>query len=129
MTMMLTKIREKQRQKVLLYRSIERLINKPIFGILWEESDFLIQWIVADFINDGDKDEIINWITNHKSLSYEDRNISHLKSIARKLQIKNWSRLSKYELIRAIQQKELGNEKTGHGDGNAGNDKGNGISS
>ena len=112
MTMMsLTKILERQRQKVLLDRSIERIINKPSFGVLWEESDFLTRWIVNDWIMDGDKDDLTNWLGSHKSLSLEDKSTVRLKDMARKLQIKNWSRLSKLELIRAIKQRETHDEK------------------
>lgn len=117
-------MRESQRLKALLHRSLERIINKPIFQILWDESTDKHRATAVLYLKEGLKSGLLDWIKNHPSLSHADRNTGRLKEIARKLRIKNWSRLSKLELLKAIEQKEeLDNEKSGYGDRDARNDK------
>ena len=92
--------------KILSYRSIEHLINQPYFERLWQVSTGLSRILFRKMADKGDRLGCHNWIHNHPSLELGELSIRQLRKIAYEVGVKNYSRLSKYELIVGIQEKK-----------------------
>ena len=101
-------IREQLHSKVLRLRSVETLLSTILFERLWQDSDDKERKAVSKCIDDGDRKGITDWMNGHASLDVAERPFKYLKGLARKLRIRNYSRLSKVELIRAIKETEDG---------------------
>lgn len=100
------RIREELHNKLLRLRSIESVVLTDRFERLWEVSTKKQREEVQKFIDLPDKQAIIKWMKNHPSLDLGEMDTRALKERAKRLQIPNWSRMQKTDLIRAIQKKE-----------------------
>lgn len=102
----LIKLQEELHHKVLKLRSIEAMIRRPEFERLWADSSNEHQEALKKLIDVADKDKVREWIRNHPSLDLAEKPLCDLQKIAYKLGIKNYSRLGKVDLVRAIRNKE-----------------------
>jgi len=81
---------------------VETAINHPRFDSLWDDSSDTERQQFLEFMSIPDKVKIFDWIRNHPSLELEDKSLVELKEIAYKLNVLNYSRLLKPDLIRSI---------------------------
>ena len=102
----LIKLQEELHNKLLILRSLEATVAKPLFQRLWDDSKPEQQEFVRKALVAGDKILVESWIRTHPSIDVGERSVRDLYSIAQRLRIKNYSRLSKEELIVSIQQAE-----------------------
>ena len=80
------------------------MVNHPRFDYLWESSSEKQRKEVLGYIEIPDKEKVGDWIKHHPCLDLGDKPTSELRQIASRLYIKNYSRLTKSELIRSITQ-------------------------
>ena len=90
--------------RVLLLRSIEYLVNKPLFERLYQQSTHNEQANIRSYIQDLDRKEILAWML--KNLDTSELPVSALRVMAKGFSIKNYSRLPKYELIERLQNEK-----------------------
>ena len=90
-------------QRLLALRSIEYLINTPLFARLWADSIDSAKMVVRHFITNLRRESLLKWMANHPSIDIGEMSIARIKQIAKDLRIKNYSRLRKTELINAIE--------------------------
>ena len=102
----LLKLREEVHNRAMKSRTIENIILRPTFTRLWLDSNEKEKKEVVDIVERGDRKELNRWIREHPSLNLGERPFRNLREIGRKIGIKNYSRLSKTELIAAIIKKE-----------------------
>lgn len=82
------------------------MIRRPQFDRLWADSSDEDKARLMKFIEQANRDEVRVWIRTHPSLDLAEKPLCDLQKIAYKLGIKNYSRLGKLELVRAIKTKE-----------------------
>ena len=99
-------IRDSVHRRTLKNRSIEAIVESDRFERLWNESSDLQKKEAEQLIKDEAKLALILWLKNHPSLDLGERPLIYLRGQGRKLRVKNYSRLSKPELIREILLKE-----------------------
>lgn len=87
-------------------RSIEAIVTSAKFERLWEESTQLLKMEAEHIIWKNNKGQLMKWMQDHPSLELGERSLIYLRGKAKKLRVKNYSRLSKPELIRGIANKE-----------------------
>lgn len=92
----------RMRDRELKQRSINRLINSPLFERMYHRSDLLERIEVENYVEQLDKTKILNWMRHHSKLELGEKSHAVLKEMGREKRIKNWSRLSKTELVQAI---------------------------
>jgi hypothetical protein len=105
----LIRLREELHHSILLSRAVENLILRPQFERLWEDSDEQKKLELKTLIIKSDKAGILLWIKNHPSIDVEDKSIRDLMQIARRHSIKNYSRLTRHQLIVNIREVEARN--------------------
>ena len=94
------------RAKAALARSIECVINRPVFLRLWDCSDDAAKQQLKTFVEDLNKEAVLKWLRNHPSINLEDYTMRRLYEIAKKHAIKNYARLSRSQLVKAIKEAE-----------------------
>jgi len=104
----LIKIQEILHNKVLKLRSVETLITKPVFDRLWCDvlTTDAMKATLEEWILTGNRKSISNWMLNHGSIDLGEHSVRQLHTIAKRHNIKHYSRMSKSELIHAIKSKE-----------------------
>lgn len=100
------RVREELHNRILKLRSIENLISKPIFERLWKDSSKEEATIAEIHIGIINVDGLIRWMRTHRSLDIGEKSLRELQKIAKSRLIKNWSRLTKRELIIQIAREE-----------------------
>jgi hypothetical protein len=100
----LSQIKEKIHKEILLLRSIERILVQEEFEVLWSKLDTIDQWVFEDVIKDKDRIQIIRLIKRNPALELGERSLSELKHIAKMVRLKNYSRLTKYELVALLKE-------------------------
>ena len=103
-------VREKLHSKVLRLRSIEGLVSSILFERLWSDSTMKQRKEAIEYIKTEARKKLITWTQTHESLDIAELPFARLKALARKLCVRNYSRLSKLELIRAIKEVENGSK-------------------
>lgn len=127
----LSNLKKQLHEKILMLRSLESVINKPKFSRLWHESTDEEKKQVSNYIDNKDKDSLLNWLNTHRALEVGELNIRQLRETAKQMNIRNYSRLGKLDLMRAINgEKQSGNaggdevpggtDETHHDNGEAG---------
>ena len=101
------KLREEVHNKVLLLRSLEATILQPKFERLWTDSSKRQKDEVFEIIKAESKRRLNAWIRNHPSIDLGEKSLRQLRDIGCRLGVQNYSRLTKAELIKAIQDKEM----------------------
>ena len=99
-------LRETLHNKVLVARSLEYVISQPMFERLWNDSNTLEKEKAQKLIDKLDREGIQLWIRGHRSVDIAEMSVRRLYDTARKLGIKNYSRLAKDELVAAIKRTE-----------------------
>ena len=105
----LYKIREELHNRILIDRSIEALIQRLSFERLWGYSELDQKDIVRKCVKEGNKKGIIKWMREHPAIDIGEKPLRDLYPIAKKLQIKNYSRLQRDDLIISIKKAETEN--------------------
>jgi len=100
----LIKVREELHNRMLRDRSIELLLLKPGFEVLWKDSTKEQQEEVTKYIQDSARDKLIKWMDTHPSIDLGEKTIRQLIPIAQRLCIKNYSRMGRDDLILAIKE-------------------------
>lgn len=93
-------------REILKLRSLHRIIEDPNFVNLVVQSDKKQQAYVYVCILCKDVDKLKDWIKNQPK-EIEDLPIRDLRSLARKMQIKNYSRKTKYQIAKEIRHKGI----------------------
>ena len=106
----LKELKKATHDNTLQARSIEAIVHSARFGRLSEDSSVGDQTQAEVAIWQGSKQKLMEWMKEHDSLELGERPVSYLKAMARKLRIRNYSRLSKPELIGAINKREMEDE-------------------
>lgn len=102
----LLQLLEEHHNRILLARSIEGIIIRPQFGRLWIASDEKQKQAARKIIEASDKPALLDWMKDHPSIDIGEKPIRDLYPIAKRLAIRNYSRLHREELIAAIKQAE-----------------------
>lgn len=106
------KIREQLHAKILRLRSVEGVTSSILFERLWSDSNNRQREEVLEYIENGNRISILAWLRSHESLDIAEVPFSRLKELSRKYHIRNYSRLTKVELIRAIKEIEDGSKQS-----------------
>ena len=100
------KVREEFHNKVLVARSIETILVSLRFERLWMHSSEEQKEKARERIRASDRDGILKWMENHPSIDLGEKPLRELYPIAKKLNIKNYSRLQRDDLIIKIKKAE-----------------------
>ena len=102
--MKLRRARSKVHNEFLRARQLDYLLQSPVIDTLWNDSDEDEQNALLVAVDNKDFDAIKRWIAKHRNLCLEEKTSSELKAIARMHGVRNWSRLSKPELVLVIRE-------------------------
>lgn len=105
--MIISKIQARVHHRLLQLRGIELSVFNPKFEQRWEESSDKDREELMKLVDTYDKEGVATWIRNHPAQEYGERTLKQLHEVAKKLHIVNYSRMSKPELLSAINRKEL----------------------
>jgi hypothetical protein len=106
----LSKIRFSVRRKYLDYKSTDEALNHPALLDEWEAmSEDTIQSIITH-AKKGDRKAVRLEIKRFREDHYAEVPIEVLRIKARARHIKNYSRMSRRELIKAIEDQQMGKE-------------------
>jgi hypothetical protein len=97
-------------KEILKLRSLHRIIEDLNFKNLVIQSNNKQQAYVYVCILCRDVDKLKDWIKNQPK-EIEDLPIRDLRNLARKMQIKNYSRKTKYQIAKEIRNKGIENGK------------------
>lgn len=106
MTNGLVRLLEEHHNRVLSARSIEGVITSLQFERLWSASTDDQKAAAKKLIEGNNKKSILVWMREHPSIDLGEKPIRDLYPIAKRLAIRNYSRLLRHELIAAIQREE-----------------------
>ncbi len=102
----LVRLLEEHHNRVLSARSIEGVITSLQFERLWGESTEEQKVAAKKLIEANNKKSILAWMRKHPSIDIGEKPIRDLYPIAKRLGVRNYSRLLRHELIAAIQREE-----------------------
>jgi hypothetical protein len=89
---------------VLELRSIELIINSTAFQYVWEHTDEFERGVILSLIHCKDSHTLRHRISNHACLDLGEKPLRILRAMASKLDIVNYSRVSRSALILAIEK-------------------------
>ena len=92
-------------------RNIKHLIETKEFQKIWDEATGEEQDEATKYIQAFSKTELTRWLQLHESISYGEKSWSALMHYAKERSIKNYSRLSRIELIHALERWDKKNVK------------------
>lgn len=96
----------KVQKKVCNARCIQSMIITEKFKKLWQSSTQLEKERISAIVLGNNKDEVDLWMKYHPSIELGELPIRRLRERARRLRVKNYCRLTKFELIREIKLAE-----------------------
>lgn len=99
-------IQEELHNRILRARNVENLLIRPQFERLWSDSIDEEKKEVETYILDFNKDKLLKWMRTHPSIDLGEKPLRDLLPIAKQLHIKNYSRLSRIQLIQSIREME-----------------------
>jgi hypothetical protein len=99
---MLIVIQQLMRSRLLIIRSLERLISLDTFKVLYDSASKDEQEIVQKLIEEYDKDGVDRWLNQQRRKSPDSMNMIELRQLARKLGIRDYHILSKASLLSEI---------------------------
>lgn len=94
---MIEKIQKQIRDRINALRAIERILNNPEFVECYNNSNCIEQMEVLRFVNEQSRYLLNEWIKRHREPS-----IKLLRDMARSHGVKNYSHMTKEELLRAL---------------------------
>lgn len=100
------KLRRELHERVLRLRSVEHVIHQSLFERLWTDSSEEERVVAEVYINAGNRQRLVNWIRNHKSIDYGEMTLQQLRRVGNIMAVPNYSRLSKIELLSAIEEEK-----------------------
>lgn len=83
-------------------RSIQQVISSESFRILYEQSSDIEKKRITAIVTSCKKDEIDLWMHTHPKVELGELSLGRLRERGKRLRIKNYCRLAKFELIREI---------------------------
>lgn len=92
-------------------RAMHSKVDSPQFENLWKQSTVDQRKEAVEVIQSGDREKLKDWMETHPALKAEEWGYNRLRDRAAKLGVKNYSRITREELIREIMEKESANEK------------------
>lgn len=92
-------------------RSILKKVDSAQFEILWKQSTEEQRKEVIKLVYKGNRGGLKKWMERHSALKAEDWGYNRLRDRAKKLGVKNYSRITRDELVQAIMEKESANEE------------------
>lgn len=108
----LEELRKTLHDKILRLRNLSTLLNTSLMlERLWLDSDEETRAELEVAVLLEDKDYVIKWMKNHKSIDLGELPHAKLRDLARALHIQNYSRHPRYVLVSLIKQKEKENEE------------------
>jgi hypothetical protein len=90
------------------FRSVLNRLDTTDFQSLWEQSTKEQQKEVKTIVMNGDREGLKHWMDTHPALKADDWGYTRLLNRAKTLGVKNYSRLTRNELIQGILEKESG---------------------
>ncbi len=87
-------------------RSIALIVEGYEFEDLWNKSTKEQRTEVCKYIETCNKHKVKEWMYSHPTIKAEDWSFVRLIARAKILRIKNYSRLSRADLVQAIMEKE-----------------------
>ncbi len=97
----LTTIQSETRERVLKYRRLERIVHSTSFEVAFSKGTLDPKLVEACAC-----DELAEWVKRTLAESYGEYSVRQLRQLAIRLAIKNYSFMSKPELLSAIVEKE-----------------------
>ena len=94
-------------------RSIQHKLEASHINELWLLSDEQQRKEVIAYIYNGDKNKLKEWIDTHPSTKVKDWSYNRLRDRAKDIGVKNYSRMTREQLIEYIVKIEAENEETG----------------
>ena len=92
----------KVHRKILNARSVLQIIGSDKFKELWSSTSDSEKKRVEHIILGNNKDELSIWVRHHPAMELGELPIMRLRERAKRLRIKNYCRMMKYELVREI---------------------------
>ncbi len=106
--MSLLKARQEINDKLTIIRSIDRIVNSEKFDILYSHANEQDEQIIHNALKILDKDALLNWIkSKSRQINYNEVGIKELHSMARRMGIKNYTRLPKALLLFEINSQKV----------------------
>ncbi len=102
----LAKLQADFHEVMLNYRRLDEILKSNKFERLWEDSIEKQRIVVRRHIMIGDRARVLRWIKKHPSLELGEKTLMELKDIAKRESVRNYSRLSKPELVKVIKECE-----------------------
>lgn len=96
------KLRAASHEKVNDFRSVNSVINTRKFERLWSDSTPEGQDACRKIVEGGNREGLQKWMDNHPSIEIGEMPATHLKMLARRYKISNYSRLDRLGLIEAL---------------------------
>ena len=112
-------------EKTKAMRNILNLVKSELFQTVWEAANAFQQERAYKIIEDGEKGALRQWMMMHESIEFGEKTWQALVEHAKWYQIKNYSRLTRIELIRELERVKYANtckEVGAEGDGLDGED-------
>jgi hypothetical protein len=84
-------------------RNVEYLVKSPEFQATWDGAIEGARAIVLIHIKNGDKNEVQKWLDHHRKVAHAEKKWTVLMNHAKKCGVKNYSRMSRAQLIAALE--------------------------
>lgn len=98
-------------KRALNYRRIEYAFNTKAFQSLWSGATEEEKRKIEAWVEVCDIESILTWVRKNPQLEIAEWRIADLRIEARDLMIKNFSRMSKQDLVRVILERKANAEK------------------
>jgi hypothetical protein len=102
----LTRLRELLHHRTLKLRKMEHMLSLPFMVRLYQDSNTEEIAALEKILEGDDAKALRTWMRTHRTIELGEKGTTELRRIAKRLGIRNWSRLTKYELIALIEYKE-----------------------
>lgn len=97
------KLRTTIHERYIAYRAIDVLLSLPVTEMLWEASTDDLKSKLTALALAGDRYGVTKWIKTHPAHNLSELSVRILRLEAQKEGIKNYSRMTKIELIEALE--------------------------
>lgn len=98
------------RRKTLDLRAINRLIQNPEFASVWNCASQDKRNELISFIDKADINTVRKWFEEVQAIKLEDLSKRELIDLSRYYQVKNYSRMTKFDLRRELRKKGINDE-------------------
>lgn len=98
------------RRKTLDLRAINRLIQSPEFPLLWNDASDEDRRKLLHSISRNEPEFVRQWFEEVQVIKLEDLSKRELINLSRYYQVKNYSRMTKFDLRRELRKKGINDE-------------------